>query len=168
MRTIKTLLLSAFLCCCYSADEMLILFERDSCVDVLLLLADEEYSVVEEYKYVPDNNVKKKTLLQNSTIVLEKSVRNDSYISRNIRGRAILEKRKSKYFFDDINKMKLITDDDAFVLCYEVYIYDQGKLITSFRTNGNQFYDRKNKLMYSSKEDLLRKYWGVLEENHCR
>ena len=151
---------------------MLILFERDGAVDVSSLLTDDDNSMLECYKYIPGKFVKKKILLKNSKIVLEKHIRNDAYVPRNIRGRGVLEKGKNKRFFNDINKMELITDDDMFVLCYEIYIYDQGKLITVFRTNGIDFYDRKNKLMYyldlDSKGDLLHRYWGIFEENHCR
>jgi len=168
MRTIKILFLSAVLCCCYPADDMLMLIERDSAVDVSLLLVDDDSTMFQDNKYVPGKDVKKKILLKNCRIELERHIRNDTYVPRNIRKQAVLGKEKGRRFFDDINKMKLVTIDDVFVLCYEVYIYDQGKLITGFRTDGYHFYDRKNKIMYYSQEDLLNKYWGVLEENHCR
>lgn len=171
MRAIKVLLLSAFLCCCHSADDMLMLFERDGSVDASLLLTDDEgNSMIESYKYVPVKNDRKKILLKNSKIELEASIRHDAYVPRNIRKRAVLRKEKNRLFFNDINKMELVTHDAVAVLCFEINIYEQGELITSFKTNGRDFYDRKNKLMYYSNSDegLLRKYWNILEENHCR
>jgi len=168
MKPAKILLLSAFLCCCCSADDVLTLFKADNPVDVASLLTDSDYFMIEEYKYVAGKFAKEKILLKNSKVVLEYPIRHDAYIPRSIRERVTLKKEKNGSFFEDVNKMELIAHDDIAVCCHEINIYAQGKLITSFKTNGTQFYDRRNKLMYSTEEDLLQKYWGIWPENHCK
>jgi hypothetical protein len=88
-----------------------------------------------------------------------------------------LEKKKNSNFLKDFNKMTLVAGHKVVGFCYNINIYDNETLIAAFETDGVNFYDRKNKLMYklymkneifNPEEDFLRKYWGIFEENHCR
>jgi hypothetical protein len=146
------------------------LFEKDGTVGVSSFPEIDSGSPGKLYKYIDGKNVRKEILLKNSKIVLEKSVKWNEYVQKNNREKTVLEKWKNKRFFDEINNFELVTRDILDVFCSEICIYDQGILIASFRTNGRLFYDKKNKIMYCSRatENLLEKYWGVLEENHCR
>jgi hypothetical protein len=146
------------------------LFETNGAVEAPSFVEVADSSPVRLYKYVESENLRRKIVLKNSKIELERAVKWDEYVPKSYRKKTVLEKEKNKRFFDDFNKMELFTKDMVNMFCFEICIYDQGGLIASFRTNGRLFYDNKNKLMYFSRtrENLLEKYWGVLEENHCR
>ena len=79
-----------------------------------------------------------------------------------------LRKGKSKGFLKYLSKSQRFSGENIFVLCYEVRIFSRDKVELSFETDGYIFYDKRNNLLYRSDEDLLEKYWGITEENHCR
>lgn len=117
-------------------------------------------------------------MLKKPKIELEKVIQFiDEYVPENQRERKVLESKINSNFLKDFNKMKLATKHKFFRSCYNINIYDHDVLIATFETNGNNFYDRKNKLIYelyikdsiyNPEENFLRKYWGIFEENRCR
>jgi len=126
----------------------------------------------------PGETTIKKIVLKNPRIELEKVIQNlDEYIPENLRRRVVLERKMNSNFLKDFNKMVLLVGHIIVGFCYNVNIYDNEKLIATFETNGDWFYDRENKLMYQlykkdsiykSEENFLRKYWDIYEENRCR
>lgn len=133
--------------------------------------AEEEIDV---YECAAGTSTRKKITLKNPKIDLEfVVVEIDKYLPKDLRYHNILENKMNNNFLNDINNMKLITADIFIHFCYNVNVYDGKNLVISFGTNGHYFYDRKNKLMYVLKsydpeKNLLYKYWGIWEENHCR
>jgi len=130
------------------------------------------------YECKAGKTVRKKVTLKKPRIELEKVIQNiDEYIPENLRKREVLENKMNSNFLKDFNKMPLVTRHTNHRFCYNVNIYDNKTLIATFETNGNKFYDRKNKLMYelykkdsiyNPAENFLRKYWGIFEESRCR
>jgi len=124
---------------------------------------------IRRYECAADGSTPKKTTLKNVKIELETVIINlRDYVPESHRRRNVLKNNMNDNFLSDINNMTLVTTVMLAYFCYDINIYDGEKLIITFETNGRTFYDRKNKLMYTSKENLLRKYWGISEENACR
>jgi len=169
MKTIKVLFLIVFLTI-PSVSEELILYDGDGVTGSALCSEyDMESPHAKKYQCSKWNLVKKKIILKNTSIELETAITGYiEYVPKNIRRVKILPNKANDAFLNDINKMTLAAGTIFARFCYEINIYDHGNLITTFGTDGNRFYDKKNSLMYISREDLLRKHWGILEENLCR
>jgi hypothetical protein len=80
----------------------------------------------------------------------------------------VLEYENLKDFIKDLNKSQILTTDVFFVICYEVNLYTTDNTIISFKTDGIIFYNEKDQYIYSSKKNLLEKYWNISEENACK
>jgi len=121
------------------------------------------------YECVAGETIRKKIIFKNTKIELEGVIINlKDYLPKGQRWYAMLKDKMISNFLNDINKMILVNIYINVRFCYDINIYDGDKLIVTFETDGNSFYDRANKLMYYSKDDLLLKYWEIYEENHCR
>ncbi|GBU20518.1 hypothetical protein R80B4_00396 [Fibrobacteres bacterium R8-0-B4] len=136
---------------------------------------EEEMVTLERvYECVEGETIRKKIILKNAKIDLESVVIDiNKYLPKDARYHSILKNNMNGIFLNEINKMKLVTEDIVYKFCYNINIYDGKNLLISFGTNGHYLYDRKNKLMYVLEEydpenNLLQKYWGIWEENHCR
>jgi len=181
MKANRVLFLILFLTGCSLAVE-LIFYENDEKNSSALCLEcdySEEYTCISvdekirffalRYECTPVAIVKKTIILKKTTIELEYVVKNlIDYVPESHRRKNVLKNKMNDGFLNDINNMALVNGNIIAGFCYKFNIYDNGNLIISFETNGRTFYDRKNKLMYTSKENLLRKYCGILEENACR
>jgi len=148
---------SAFCFACASVNE-------PTCVPQEEIIGE----FIKKYICIPGKTVRKKITLENIKIELERVVTNFRYVHENHRTTSILKNKMNNNFLNDINKTTLDFGDIIVVFCYEINIYNNNNLITTFKTNGNHFYDITNKLMYYSEKDLLLKYWGILEENSCQ
>ena len=185
MKTTEILFLSLLLAS-YSLSEELMLYENDGKANSAFCL---ECDVAKEYECVPvdddrifikryecpsGKNIKKEMILRNVKIELENIVKEFKYVSdKKIRTKSKLENEVNNIFLNDINKMTLVNKNVIVGFCYKVNIYDNENLIVFFETDGNFFYDKRNKLMYKLEEykpekNLLRKYWKIYEENRCR
>jgi hypothetical protein len=144
-------------------------------------VAEDSNDYARRYDCDSGESVRTKTILKNPKITMEPSIRVYKYVPKNQRVPILLKQKSVSHVLNDIkSRFKLVAVTDTanrFItgLCYEINIYDNEKLIASFETNGVDFYDGKNKTMYTLKKfksetdtDLLYKYWGMWPENHCK
>jgi len=115
---------------------------------------------------------KKKIVLENVKIKLEFTNNfHSNYpfeaIPKEPRVVILLKDELVSNFLNEFNKMTLITEDIFYQFCFFISIYDNEKLIKSFQTCGNTFYDCETKTIYWSSENLLSKYWNIPEEENA-
>jgi hypothetical protein len=169
MKTHRFLCLILFLTIPSLSEELMLYINDGTVGSPSCLERDGTSPHAKKYTCVAGKDVRKKIILKKAVIELEVVIiEYIKYVPKNVRRKMVLTNKMNRVFLNDINKMTLVTRDIFSRFCYEISIYDHKNVITTFETDGYFFYDRKNKLMYESKEDLLGKHWDIFEESHCR
>ena len=78
--------------------------------------------------------------------------------------------KNNKKLLMDINKLKQnrIMRDGVFCPCFMIKIYKDSVLLNVYETDGYYYYDTIDNYIYKSKDNLIKKYWCIDEENACR